>query len=76
MKDNLIRFFAKFGLFQSQVRDPFMIVHRAEAHLAQSFYHCAAFRERGYALPEQQEAIDILRDRELKLVGNSEWIVL
>ena len=58
MKRELQLFLLSF--FPRRYKDPWQTAMRAYRHLADDFYTRASFLDRGWALPNQLEALDIL----------------
>ena len=62
------------GLFPDRVRDPFVVLARAENYLIRE-YSTPAMLERGYYLPEQVEAFNILEQLQKQIPAYSRgWV--
>lgn len=63
-------------LYASCVRDPWQILQHASHHLCAEITSTASFKDRGFFLPEQSEAISILESRRQSTLHETTYYVL
>jgi hypothetical protein len=63
------------GLFPWLFADPYVVSLSAETHLIERFTSAASFQARGFYLPEQLEAIDLLQNSRKQIpICSRRWL--